>query len=1443
MNRLHLFVVVLLTAASLGYAQSIDTLMIQDFETSPSSPTWSYSGTPDDFVSGYSSSGARPPSSPLGIDGSRAWHVDNRDNGNILTFDNFSLPVCYDSFQISLRIAAMNMSGSSGGPDASDYVSIELSTDGGLNYYERVRVRGWSGSAWAYSATGVAEVNYLPKQTETFGPSSSGIHTDGYSTVKIHLSNAESEIRVRIKVVSTVSSDDWLVDNLVLTGIDDGVGGYPSLTLSDDITVNNDSASCGAVVTFTDPIAFDSCSSSPSGTDSFMYTGAVQTFIVPSDVTEISVDAYGAQGGNDGPASGGLGGSASGKISVTPGDTLYIYVGGQGESGPGSGQNCNLIGGFNGGGNTGDTCCSNAGGGAGAGGGASDIRLGGMDFSDRIIVAGGGGGAGSGDQGGNGGGLVGASGTDYDTVYATGGTQTAGGQKGGHYNFHVCNQGTDGTLGQGGKGDGNDGGGGGGGYYGGGGGPNNGGGGGGSSYIAAVSDSSTSQGVRNGNGLIVISYTYTENGPGVSQIAGLPSGSSFPIGITTNTFQTISNGDTLINSFTVAVNSSYAGSLDVTAANSYTSPSGNYTWTESGDYIDTLVGASANGCDSIIEIELYIHDVLFVDGDVSNNGNGQSWSTAYKSLDDAINVANAAGGPIQIWIKKGTYYPGGQSNTNRDSAFVLTNPLAIVAGGFSGIETSIFQRDVANNPTVLCGDIGTANDNSDNSYHILVILPDWDSIDGEGGDEEGFGLFEGSFHGLTFKDANANGNTRTSYRGTIVYRNEGGAVVLRNADSEDSPFLFSSFVECTFENNYADYGAALFVFAKEGAYVGFLQDCDFIENSSIYGTVFLDGSGNGELYPEFINCVFDGNSGATSGSAIYSYAYGGECSPYIENCVFYQNSATTSGGALYNNGYAGYCYPGIFNSTFVGNNASNSGGAIYNHGASGVCEPYLAGCVFYENSRGGDTDHKFSEFYNYHAFNYVEFSSLQRDSNTYSTNYANGLTDSYANLFSADPKFEMDSLPKGEDGYWRTGDDGLRLKSSSPLVNSGYDGEYTYGSDILYSEPMGNRDMGAYEYVDCGLYVKLATEAKTHTATHAVEDEGYICYCNSDNELLLALDTSGTGAVISPSQVKLYIGDPSTLSYNNAGGMISNPDGGVIMERRWDVEPTTQPNSPVTVVYFFTKEEFNDVKTAMAGLSNPTTISTPSQLQFYKIKGGSSATFPNPHDSGVYGTIIHNGTSPDTTTWVYYPHGVQHHSAEYTVSSFSGGGGGGGGGSAPLPIELLEFNATLVIDAQRVDLDWATATELNNAFFTVERSLDGNVWETVSTTPGAGTSSHIRTYTDIDPSPYKGVSLYRLKQTDYDGTFAYSVIRLIDNRMEGSPKTMVFPNPTSNNVFVQFDNSDENDHQISVLNALGQTLITTTSQNASSTIDLTDQPNGLYFIKVDNGEIFKIIKN
>jgi hypothetical protein len=111
----------------------------------------------------------------------------------------------------------------------------------------------------------------------------------------------------------------------------------------------------------------------------------------------------------------------------------------------------------------------------------------------------------------------------------------------------------------------------------------------------------------------------------------------------------------------------------------------------------------------------------------------------------------------------------------------------------------------------------------------------------------------------------------------------------------------------------------------------------------------------------------------------------------------------------------------------------------------------------------------------------------------------------------------------------------------------------------------------------------------------------------------------------------------------------------------------------------------------------------------------------------------------------------------------------------PLPVELLNFNA--MMNNRIVDLTWQTASEHNNDFFTVERSSDGFNFEPLTYVDGAGNSNGLLNYSTQDLNPFSGFSYYRLKQTDIDGAFEYSNIRVVN--MDGNNDAVFFPNPST----------------------------------------------------------------
>ena len=169
-----------------------------------------------------------------------------------------------------------------------------------------------------------------------------------------------------------------------------------------------------------------------------------------------------------------------------------------------------------------------------------------------------------------------------------------------------------------------------------------------------------------------------------------------------------------------------------------------------------------------------------------------------------------------------------------------------------------------------------------------------------------------------------------------------------------------------------------------------------------------------------------------------------------------------------------------------------------------------------------------------------------------------------------------------------------------------------------------------------------------------------------------------------------------------------------------------------------------------------------------------------------------------------------------------------------LPIILISFEVKAC--EKSVCLSWQTETEINNDYFTVEKSKDGFSWEVVVVLDGAGNSSSTLRYETVDESPYFGVSYYRLKQTDYNGDFEYSDIRSVNFKNSNNQEYIIYPNPSS--AIITISGLITEKDNIRYYNLLGQevsALIKTISMSDSSLqLDISRLQNGVYFIRTKN---------
>ncbi|MEQ9426710.1 MAG: hypothetical protein RJQ09_19965 [Cyclobacteriaceae bacterium] len=173
--------------------------------------------------------------------------------------------------------------------------------------------------------------------------------------------------------------------------------------------------------------------------------------------------------------------------------------------------------------------------------------------------------------------------------------------------------------------------------------------------------------------------------------------------------------------------------------------------------------------------------------------------------------------------------------------------------------------------------------------------------------------------------------------------------------------------------------------------------------------------------------------------------------------------------------------------------------------------------------------------------------------------------------------------------------------------------------------------------------------------------------------------------------------------------------------------------------------------------------------------------------------------------------------------------------SSPLPIELLSFEVKEVNGT--IELIWKTATELNNDFFTIEKSTDLEYTEVLTQMPGNGTTSNIREYSFKDYLPSLGWNYYRLKQTDYDGTsetFSWKGVYLNEERV---PSILIAPNPANGQTInIRMQGMVNKQLNFKLYNQVGQEIdnISISSENGSVSYQWVQKnklPRGVYFIK------------
>jgi hypothetical protein len=181
----------------------------------------------------------------------------------------------------------------------------------------------------------------------------------------------------------------------------------------------------------------------------------------------------------------------------------------------------------------------------------------------------------------------------------------------------------------------------------------------------------------------------------------------------------------------------------------------------------------------------------------------------------------------------------------------------------------------------------------------------------------------------------------------------------------------------------------------------------------------------------------------------------------------------------------------------------------------------------------------------------------------------------------------------------------------------------------------------------------------------------------------------------------------------------------------------------------------------------------------------------------------------------------------------------------PVPVELISFIASA--NNSIINLNWSTATELNNSGFEVQRKVGTSDWSSIGFIIGSGTTTTQNNYSYTDQNPFVGNNIYRLKQIDYDGTFEYSQ----EVEVELVPFEYVlqqnYPNPFNPTTTVNFNIPKEDFVNVTIFNSLGEKVATLldgvmSAGTHSLTFDANGFASGLYILKMTSGSYSNTIK-
>ena len=825
----------------------------------------------------------------------------------------------------------------------------------------------------------------------------------------------------------------------------------------------------------------------------------------------------------------------------------------------------------------------------------------------------------------------------------------------------------------------------------------------------------------------------------------------------------------------------------------------------------------------------------YVDAAAAPGGDGTSWQTAFTKVTDALEKISCEIVDT-IHVATGIYYP--TDDGDRGASFYVADRDIIMLGGYPA---GGGQRDWTANPTILSGNIGDTNDDTDNSFHVVhteglssaFVMDGFTISDGYANafdlppgttqitvtniDVHGAGWYNGR-HGTgnvsnpTIRNCTIENNFSTGIGGGMFNSGAHGA--------EASP----TYINCIIRNNVANScGGGLANYGELGISSPTLTDCVISGNSTLVsggGLYNYSTYGIGEVTLE--NCIIEGNT-ALDGGGTTHFSWGGTANARLTNCTIKDNIATGKGGGMVHSASFGVeTVSTLTNCNVVGNYSMDQGGGVYYYGR---VEATNTNCLFAQNTADNDGGVMFSYDIADTEFNSINCTYADNSSPNGGVLSVGGYIDPdhifdfkncifYSNGTMFDGLGSTNALVEYsvvEEALYLSGtgnamadplftdavNDDYTLQPGSPAIDAGLSASNMTLTDLAGSDRiLGSAiDMGAYERA---MAIATGTGCNPMSAT-LVDGTG------TTGDFVLIADAQGD--VVAAIENTQNLGLVSVQYYGHSGGMRQH-NGAYYADRNLTIVPETQPSTPIAVRFFFTDAEIQQL------INGSLLIHSISDIALSKVSSTScSASMPS---SGTLLFQTDNGAIADG--W-YIEVQVPQFSEFFAVADAS-----------PLPVELLDLTARAEGDHNVVQ--WLTETEESLSHYEVEYSENGATdWRSIGTVEAEQSGAYRLTHTM--PTT---VSYYRLRMVDLDGTQTLSGIVVVEREEDFLKLHHVWPVPTTDQLHVRFVSDSDREVTVTLLDLTGRVVLQTIYSAQASLNDLTLElqhlPAGTYHLQL-----------